>query len=76
METIHEELKAVGLVNTYNIAVRKDGCFQIVPTDGSTRPRQYYKPTEIDCDYRRLVKKYGSDNVKIFREIEVMLQED
>ena len=76
MALLHEELKTVGMKNTYSIAVRKNGCFQIVPVDSGTRPRQYYKLTEIDWGYWRFVKKYGSDNVKIFREIEVILQEE
>lgn len=71
---MNETLKDIGLKNTVSIAVRKDGCFRIVPVSGGTRPREYYKPADIEGDYRELVKEHGSNNVKIFREIEVVLQ--
>ena len=64
----------IGLNNTAVIAVRKDGCFRIVPASGDTAPREYYKPADIDGDYRKLVDEYGKNNVKIFRELEVIIQ--
>lgn len=66
-------LKDIGLNNTASIAVCKDSCFKIVPVSGGTRPREYYKPRDIESDYRELVKEYGSNNVKIFRELEVVI---
>ena len=66
----------VNLDITYSIAVRGGGCFQLVPISGGTHPRRYYRPDDIESDYRKLIDKYGADNVKIFREIEVILQED
>lgn len=63
-------------MNTAIIAVLEDGCFRIVPVSGGTRPREYYKPTDIEADYRELVKEHGSNNVKILREIEVVLQQE
>lgn len=70
---INEMLKDIGLKNTAIIAVLEDGCFRIVPVVGGTRPREYYKPSDIETDYRELIKEHGSNNVKIFRELQVVL---
>ena len=73
----YKEKEDIGLDNTYVIAVRMDvsGCFGIVPISGDTLPRKYYRPQDIEKDYRYLLGKFGEDNVKIFREIEVVLME-
>lgn len=74
MNTVHETLFDVGLNHTAIFAVLEDGCFRIVPVSGGTRPREYYNPSDIDADYRELIKEHGENNVKIFREMHVVLQ--
>jgi len=71
-----EILKDIGLKNTASIAVREKGCFRIIPVPGCTHPREYYTPAGIEGDYRKLIKEYGSNNVKIFREIQVVLLDE
>lgn len=65
----------ISMHNTASIAVRRDGCFQLIPVHGGTRPRKYHKPSHIGEDYRKLVKEYGSNNVKVFQEIEIVLRD-
>ena len=63
-----------GLKNTVCIAVNDDGYFKLLPTSDGREPREYYRPHDVENDCRELVKEFGVDNVKIFREIEVVLQ--
>lgn len=70
-----ETLKEIGLNNTAIIAVLEDGCFRIIPVPGGTQPKEYYKPRDIENDYRELIKEHGSNNVKIFRELQIILQD-
>jgi hypothetical protein len=68
------ELIEVGLRNTACIAVNKDGCFKLLPTSDGEKPREYYRPIDVEDDYRALVSEFGKENVKLFREIEAILR--